>query len=57
MINFPACMSFGQRLNNFLLLRGDRKFNESRGIPIDVVNVGNRKFSLQRGQLRVTSGR
>ncbi len=56
MVSLSACMGFGQRLDNFLLLRGDRKFSESRGIPIDVLDVGNRKLNYATCQPSVTSG-
>lgn len=56
MISLSAYMGFGQRLDNFFLLRRDGKFSESRGIPIDVLDVGNRKFSYTTCQPSVNSG-
>lgn len=45
MLSLSACMGFSQCLDNFLLLGRDRKLSESRGIPVDVLDVGNRKLS------------
>jgi len=57
MLSLSACMRFGQCLDNFLLLGGDRKLSESRGIPSDVFDVGNRELSFATCQPSVTSHR
>ena len=45
LLSLSAYMSFSQCLDNFLLLGRDCKLSESRGIPIDILDIGNRKLS------------
>ena len=56
MLSLSADMGFSQCLDNFLLLGRDRKLSESRGISIDVPDVGNRKLSYVTCQPSVTCG-
>ncbi len=51
MLSLSACMGFSQYLDNFLLLGGDRKLSESRGVPIDVLDIGNRNGVACEGSL------